>query len=386
MPAVTGRRHDFWAYAGSFGALWGALEATLGTFLHAMKLPFAGVLLASMGAALLVALRVLVPRPGILLATGAVCAAVKLSSPGTVLVGPAVGILTESLLVELVTLPFGANGASALLGGALAAGWAICQKVLTQVLLYGAPIVAIYKELLQRGTKMLGVSVASGVQLVLLFVTAMAACGAVAAFAGLRAGRRAKPAAARAPSPRELIDSPTAARAPRGNALLVAVLAGAELALLVATPRAWHALLLALLVAGAFGVAAGLATRIGTLRSWVFAFVVLAVLGALLGPKDTGHARLSLEGAALAITMIARAVGLVLLCQAVLAALPPLQPSSSPFSRAVAAALAALPRLTRTLGGALRARQARGETSPVRLVLGLLDDAVELAAGAARDA
>ena len=106
----------FWAYPGSFGALWGALEATLGSFLHAMKLPFAGVLLASMGAALLVALRTLAPQRGLLVATGAVCAAVKLSSPGTVLVGPAVGILTESDLAELakellselerVTLPF----------------------------------------------------------------------------------------------------------------------------------------------------------------------------------------------------------------------------------------------------------------------------------------
>ncbi len=380
---MNARRHDFWAYAGSFGALWGALEATLGTFLHALKLPFAGVLLASMGAALLVALRVLVPRPGLLLATGAVCAAVKLSSPGTVLVGPAVGILTESLLVEIVTLPFGANGGSALLGGALAAAWAICQKVVTQIFLYGAPIVALYRELLQRGTKMLGVSVASGVQLVGLFVGAMAAFGALAALAGLRAGQRAthlEPPLRVEPQP-----TATTARAPRWRALAVAVAAGAELTLLVLLPRAFHALVLVGLLALVCAVGPWLATRIGSLRSWVVAFGVLAVLGAVLGPKDTWQVRLSVQGAALAVTMVARAVGLVLACQATVAALPPLQASSSPFARAVTAALAALPRFSHTMGAALRARQARGETSPLRLALGLLDDAVALAAGAARD-
>lgn len=379
MPTVNAKRHEFWSYAGSFGALWGALEATLGSFLHAMKLPFGGVLLASMGAALLVALRVLVPRPGILLATGAVCAMVKLSSPGTVLVGPAVGILTESLLVEIATLPFGANAASAPLAGALAASWAICQKVLTQILLYGAPIVALYKELLQRGSKMLGLSPEGGLKMIAVFVTAMATFGALAGLAGLRAGRRVGASAAPAWSEQGGV-ARIAAATPRALAARVALIAALELALLVVLPRSWHALVLVLTMTLAIATGRVLTTRIGSLRNWLVAFAILAVLGALLGPKSSGP--LSAEGASLAITMIARAVGLVLLSQAVLAMLPPLRPSSSRFARAVAAALDSLPRLSQTMGAALRTRQAQG-ASPLRLAVGLLDDAVALAARSA---
>ena len=123
----------FWGHAAAFGAMWGALEATVGTFLHAMKIPFGGTMLAGMGAAFLVALRVLYPRRGVLLATGAVCAGVKLLSPATTVAGPMMGILMESLLVELACLPAGAVLPAALVGGALATLWALSQKVLVQI-------------------------------------------------------------------------------------------------------------------------------------------------------------------------------------------------------------------------------------------------------------
>lgn len=388
MSSATEKPVEFWAYAGSFGALWGALEATLGSFLHALKVPFAGVLLASMGAALLIALRILVPKPGILIATGAVCAAVKLASPATDLIGPAVGILVESTLVELVTLPLGANVASALLGGALAASWAICQKVLKQIVLFGEPIVALYRELLQRASKMLGLSTTGGIRLVVLFVTLMATFGAIAALSGLRAGRRAQ----RGELPevddgddKDSVADVAAVDVPapvsRGRAVVCALASLFLLIALVLLPRSWHALGLSLLLSLVLLVCKPLLQRIGSLRSWLYAFVLLLVLGALLGPKNGW---LSLEGAALAVTMIARAVGLVVACQALLSMLPPLRPESSSFARAVVAALDALPRLSRTMGIALRARQARGIRSPIRLALGLLDDAVSLATRSAR--
>jgi hypothetical protein len=181
----------FWGHATAFGAMWGALEATVGTFLHALKIPFGGTVLAATGAAFLVALRVVYPKRGVLLAAGAVCAGVKLLSPSTNVVGPMVGILVESLLVELACLGFGANPISATLGGALAALWALSQKVLTQIVLYGAPVVALYKELLQRAEKWLHLAPSGGVRVVAPFAALVALIGAAAALFGLRAGRAA---------------------------------------------------------------------------------------------------------------------------------------------------------------------------------------------------
>jgi hypothetical protein len=181
-------RDRFWGHAAAFGAMWGAVEATVGTFLHALKIPFGGTVLAATGAAFLVALRVVYPRRGVLVAAGAVCAGVKLLSPATTVVGPMMGILVESLLVEIACLGFGATPISAALAGALATLWALSQKVLTQIVLYGAPVIALYRELIQRGEKWLGLSPSGGVKVVIALASVVALLGATIALFGYRAG------------------------------------------------------------------------------------------------------------------------------------------------------------------------------------------------------
>lgn len=188
---VIDERERFWGHATAFGAMWGALEATVGTFLHALRVPFGGTMLAATGAAFLIALRVVYPRRGVVLAAGAVCAGVKLLSPSTSVVGPVVGILVESLLVELVCLGFGANPVSALLGGALATLWALSQKVLTQIVYYGAPVLSLYQELLSRAEKWLHLAPSGGIMVVLPFASLVGLIGAVMAVVGYRAGHAA---------------------------------------------------------------------------------------------------------------------------------------------------------------------------------------------------
>lgn len=182
-------RDRFWGHAAAFGALWGAIEATVGTFLHALRIPFGGTLLAATGAALLVALRVVYPRRGVMLAAGAVCAGVKLLSPATTVSGPMIGIMMESLLLEIACLAFGANPVSVVLGGALATLWALSQKVLTQIVLYGAPVIDLYRELLVRAEKWLHLSPSGGLRVVIPFATLVSLIGALTALAGYRAGR-----------------------------------------------------------------------------------------------------------------------------------------------------------------------------------------------------
>ncbi|MCL2778542.1 MAG: hypothetical protein FWD73_11105, partial [Polyangiaceae bacterium] len=126
----------FWGYAAAFGAMWGALEVTVGSFVHALKIPFGGTLLAASGAALLLALRTIYPHRGVLVAAGLVCAGMKMLSPATTIVGPMVGIMVESMLIELACFVFGANHVTAAIGGGLATLWAISQKVITQIVLY----------------------------------------------------------------------------------------------------------------------------------------------------------------------------------------------------------------------------------------------------------
>jgi hypothetical protein len=191
VSAAHRARAVFWAYATAFGALWGCLEITLGSFLHALRLPFVGVLLAALATGLLVAQRSLLPRAGLSLATGLVAALCKSISPGGIILGPMLGIGLEALLVELAFLALRRPALAAPLGGALAALWAASQMILTQWVMYGGALLEVYLALLRLAGEWLGLPPAAGPWAVALLGFAVAGMGAAGGLAGLRLGRRA---------------------------------------------------------------------------------------------------------------------------------------------------------------------------------------------------
>ena len=182
----------FWTYAAAFGAIWGAVEITLGAFLHTLKLPLSSPLLAALGAAVLVAQRQLLDLRGLTLATGLVAAACKLLSPAGAVFGPMLGIAVEALLVELALL-FGARSLpAALLAGVLAVSWAVGQKFIMQVLVYGGDLIALYLALLRRLGGWLGLDASAGVAAATLAGALLFALGLAAGAWGLRLGRLAR--------------------------------------------------------------------------------------------------------------------------------------------------------------------------------------------------
>jgi hypothetical protein len=185
-------RNELWGYAATFGATWAAVEVTVGSFAHAIKLPLAGVVLAGVGAALLVALRTLYPKRGVVFAAGIVCAGVKLLSPAGAVLGPMIAILVEAAVAEIVLLPFGAGILSAPLVGILACWYAVTQKLLTQWLLFGAPVVEIYRGILQRAESWMSLPAQGGLSVALVFLLAVGAIGALLGATGLRVGRVAR--------------------------------------------------------------------------------------------------------------------------------------------------------------------------------------------------
>ena len=138
----TGLAHRcFWAYVAAFGAAWGAVEITLGSFLHTLRLPLSGTVLASLGGVILVAERQLLPARGATLATGLVAALCKSLSPGGAILGPMIGITVEAALVELALFPAPTSLPGAALGGGLAAFWATGQKAISTYIVYGGDVV-----------------------------------------------------------------------------------------------------------------------------------------------------------------------------------------------------------------------------------------------------
>lgn len=186
-PGLRPAAH-FWAHVTAFGALWGVVEITLGAFLHTLRVPFVGVVMASTSAALLVGQRQLLPRRGVSVATGVVAALCKSISPGGIILGPMIGIFTEALLVELSLLLAPRRLVSAMLAGALCTLWSAFQGLLTQYLLYGGRIVDLYLAALGHASRWLHLSPGTGWWGLALLSTVVGLVGAVGAVAGRRVG------------------------------------------------------------------------------------------------------------------------------------------------------------------------------------------------------
>jgi ABC-type thiamin/hydroxymethylpyrimidine transport system permease subunit len=175
-----------WVYIAVFGALWGAVEITLGAYLHVIFPPLAdtflvGVILAGLGCIIALTGRHFVPHTGSVLMIGVVTALLKALSLGGVKIGPMVAILAESLLIEAGLLGFDtlrysaqARGPSRwafALAGALAVSWNFFHKFVMMRLLYGQGVSEVAVKMVKDGSQSLGLDVRYSIAiLVVLFV------------------------------------------------------------------------------------------------------------------------------------------------------------------------------------------------------------------------
>ena len=179
-----------WVYVAVFGALWGAIEITLGAYLHVIFPPLAdtflvGVVMAGLGGVIALTGRHFVPHTGSVLMIGVVTALLKALSLGGVKIGPMVAILAESLLIEagLVLSPERSRRVEGLLltrqptrwafalAGALAVSWNFFHKFVMMRLLYGQGVSEVAVKMVKDGSQLLGLDVRYSIAiLVVLFV------------------------------------------------------------------------------------------------------------------------------------------------------------------------------------------------------------------------
>jgi ABC-type thiamin/hydroxymethylpyrimidine transport system permease subunit len=161
-----------WVYVAVFGALWGALELTLGAYLHVLFPPladtfFTGLIMAGIGAVVALVGRTFVPRPGAVLGIGIVTALLKVLSLGGVKIGPVVAILAEAALMELALLSkTSPTRWRYVLAGTLAVSWNFFHKFIMMRLLYGQRITEVYVKMIQDGSQTLGMDVTQAVAVI----------------------------------------------------------------------------------------------------------------------------------------------------------------------------------------------------------------------------
>lgn len=156
-------------YVAIFGALWGVLEITIGSYLHVLFPPLAdtflvGVIMGSLGIIVALVGRRFVPKAGAVLMIALIAMLLKGASLAGVKLGPMLAILFEGLLMELGLLAWrGASPWAFSLAGALAVSWNFFHRFVMMRLLYGQGIIEVGIKMINDGAKMLGISPAYGV-------------------------------------------------------------------------------------------------------------------------------------------------------------------------------------------------------------------------------
>jgi len=143
---------DRWLKAAVLGSLWASFEIIVGSLLHNLRIPFAGTFLTLFAVVLLISFARIWSDRGIILRAGIICALMKSISPSAVILGPMIGILSEALIIELVLLGLGRNLFSFMIAGALGVLSALFHKVINLMIIYGADLVQVYRNLVKCGT------------------------------------------------------------------------------------------------------------------------------------------------------------------------------------------------------------------------------------------
>ncbi len=181
-----------WREAALFGALWGAMEVTVGSFLHATRIPLAGMLMATAAVSFLVASHILIRRPFFPLRTALICMSLRALSPEGLMPGPMFAILFQGALVSLLLPLFRFRLSGALVIGAFAALETQLQGFVVKLIAFGGDLWELYTRLLRRSEALFQLSPGDAWWLVALYLVLVMLVGAAGGWLGSHLGRRAE--------------------------------------------------------------------------------------------------------------------------------------------------------------------------------------------------
>lgn len=165
------------------GASWGILETQIGTTLHALSIPFAGALMMSIGILFLTAGRYFTGMRGSSLFIAFSAGFIKFLFVGGIAFNPVLGIFIQTTLFEMVLWARRPSRKRYALAGAVVICYSLFHPFLTQGLLGGWKIVAVYAKIISSGSSVLGLNENLGFIIFFILFFLHAVIGAAAASA-----------------------------------------------------------------------------------------------------------------------------------------------------------------------------------------------------------
>jgi len=185
------RLDDTWLKAAALGCLWASAEITIGAFLHNLRIPMAGNIMAAVGIIMMISVGILWPVRGLFWRAGLICALMKSLAPTAVIFGPMIAITCQACLMELSVRLLGRHGVSFLIGAMLAMSWNMVQFLVGKLLAYGKGALDLYQALIIWAQKNLGFPIGQDWLPILLMLLGQLLFGFFVGCLALRIGHRA---------------------------------------------------------------------------------------------------------------------------------------------------------------------------------------------------
>ena len=158
------------AYISTFGCLSGITEITMGSWLHAFRVPFTGVIMGAIFVIILLIARFIIMEKGSTLTIGLIAAFLKLFSIGSVVTGPLIAIISQALIAEILLSFIGINIAGFLITPAMTLLFNCLYPFISQTLMLGTDIVKVYTKMIIQGAQLFSLPVESGWIILGLFI------------------------------------------------------------------------------------------------------------------------------------------------------------------------------------------------------------------------
>jgi nucleoside-triphosphatase THEP1 len=191
MQSIPLKISDKWLKASVAGSIWAANEIILGSFLHNLRIPFTGAVMAFISVSILVSFSELWKERGIVLRAALIAALMKSISPSAIILGPMIGIMLEGTLMALGITILGRNFAGYMFGGALAVMSVLFQKVGMLLIRYGMDFIEIINNMFLYAAEQLNFSPDKGIILIIILVGVHALAGIMGALLGILNGKNA---------------------------------------------------------------------------------------------------------------------------------------------------------------------------------------------------
>jgi len=175
-----------------FGALWGVIELSLGTVLHASKLPFRGTILTIVAVVLISVSRSFITYKGSVIAISSVAASLKLITIPGFNITPFIAIIVEGIIGELVFTVLSYNFISSLITGSLILIYTLIHSFVMQGVFFGFNIYNVYIDIINSIGKSINYKGEISYLIIPLIVFIYIFLGSLAGWFGWAAANRAK--------------------------------------------------------------------------------------------------------------------------------------------------------------------------------------------------